>query len=86
MKSTNAILLSGGIDDLYKTLIKASEDMLAAEKFLAEIKPEDKEVKLDWAINDARRVVHDAANNVYRAQTTLVNVVNLLKQMKVLDL
>lgn len=86
MKSTDAILLSGGIDDLHKALIKTSEDMLAAEKFLAEIKPDDKEVRLDWAVNDAKSVVRDAANNVRKAQTTLANVVSLLKQMKVLDL
>jgi hypothetical protein len=85
VKSTNAILLSGGIDDLQKTLMIASEDMLAAEKFLAEINPDNTEGRLDWSVTDARNVVHDASKNVFRAQTTLANVVSLLKLMKVLD-
>ncbi len=82
MKSTNAILLSGSIYDLTMALKRASEDLISAEKFLAEIKPEDDSRKIDWTVNDAKNVVRDATNSVLKAQTNLTGIINLLKKLK----
>jgi hypothetical protein len=84
VKPTNAILLSGGFDDLTVALRRASEDILAADKFLSEIKANDNNERLDWAVNDAKNVVRDATNSVSKAQRILTSISNLLKQMKVL--